>query len=248
MIISTRAIVLKTIQYGDSSIICRLFTKDHGKVVIIAKGAWRPKNNAGPILEPMNHIDVQYYNKNNRDIQILKNVTLANQFSLLRTHLTRIVLGQIIVESLDKVTLVNNPAPILYRLAWRVLEKMDQPNVNYWMIFSFYLYHLSVRLGFMPNLDMCSKCQSVLEKACIDNITGELICKDCSTLNKISLNYKSLVFLQKLRIMHLDEIENENAISKEMLSTLNFLKVFNCIHLVGMNKVRSLDMIQKILT
>ena len=61
MIISTHAIVLKTIKFGDSSLICRLFTKDQGKIVIMAKGAWRPKNTAGAILEPMNHIYLNYY-------------------------------------------------------------------------------------------------------------------------------------------------------------------------------------------
>lgn len=247
MIISTYAIVLKTIQYGDSSIICRLFTKDYGKVVIMAKGAWRPKNTAGSILEPMNQINIQYYNKNNREIQILKNVSLSNQFSLLRENLERIVLGQIIIESLDKVTLINNPMPILYRLVWRVLEKLDQVNVNFWMLFSFYLYHLAVRLGFMPNLNSCSKCQSTLTNAYIDNVLGELVCNECSNKNKISLNNKSLIFLQKITTMHLDEIGNKNNISQEILSTLNFLIVFNCIHLIGMNKVRSLDMIKKIL-
>ena len=61
MIISTNAIILKTIPYGDSSVISRLFTKDNGKISIIAKGAWRPKKTAGSMLEPMNHIYIQYY-------------------------------------------------------------------------------------------------------------------------------------------------------------------------------------------
>ena len=67
--VATNAIVLKTIPYGDSSIISRLFTEDQGKITVMAKGAWRPKNTTGPLLEPMNHIRLQYYHKNNRDIQ-----------------------------------------------------------------------------------------------------------------------------------------------------------------------------------
>ena len=59
MLISTKAIILKTIPYGDSSIICRLYTEDQGKITIMAKGAWRPKKITGPLLEPMNHIHLQ---------------------------------------------------------------------------------------------------------------------------------------------------------------------------------------------
>ena len=247
MIISTDAIVLKTIKYGDSSIICRLFTKDTGKIVVMAKGAWRPKNIAGPILEPMNHVHVEYYNKNSRDIQIVKNVSLINQLSSLRSHLEKIIIGQIIVESLDKTALANNPMPILYRLTWRVLEKMNQINVNFWIAFSFYLYHLATRLGFMPNLDTCAKCQIKLKKACIDVALGELICSTCSNQNNIILNNNSLMFLHAIKVMHLDEIKGEESISPEIKNALNFLKVFNFMHLTGMNKVHSFNMMQKIL-
>ena len=73
MLISTNAIVLKKIQYGETSIICRMFTEDKGKVTVLAKGAWRPKNVSGPLLEPTNHLSIQYYHKDSRNIQILKN-------------------------------------------------------------------------------------------------------------------------------------------------------------------------------
>ena len=94
MIISTNAIVLKTIPYGDTSIICRLFTEKHGKISVIAKGAWGKKKTAGVMLEPMKHIHVQYYNKKTRDIQILKNIELIHQFFYLRSRFNRIIIGQ----------------------------------------------------------------------------------------------------------------------------------------------------------
>ena len=76
MIISTNAIVLKAIPYGDTSVICRLFTEEQGKISVIAKGAWRKKRAMGFMLEPMKHIHIQYYHKNTRDIQILKSTDL----------------------------------------------------------------------------------------------------------------------------------------------------------------------------
>ena len=247
MIISTHAIVLKTIKYGDSSLICRLFTKDHGKIVIMAKGAWRPKNTFGALLEPMNHIYVEYYHKDGRDIQIVKNVSLNNSLHIIRSHLSKIILGQIIIESLDKTTPQNNPMPILYRLTWKVLNKMDESNINFWTTFSFYLYHLAVRLGFMPIIDSCRNCQTKLQIANIDLTFGELACNNCVGENKLMINNKSLQLLQNITMIHLDEIKSEVSLSNEMISVLNFLKIFNSMHLVGMNKVRSLNLIEKIL-
>ena len=147
MLISANAIVLKTIPYGDSSIISRLFTEDQGKITVMAKGAWRPKKTTGPLLEPMNHIHLQYYHKNSRDIQILKDVELIHQFSILRSKLDKIILGQTVVEALDKSTPASNPFPILYRLGRRVLDKMLM-----W-IFGWYLPFIFINCHCV--LDLC---------------------------------------------------------------------------------------------
>jgi DNA repair protein RecO len=247
LLISANAIVLKTIPYGDSSIISRLFTEDQGKITVIAKGAWRPKKTTGPLLEPMNHIHLQYYHKNSRDIQILKDVGLIHQFSILRSKLDRIILGQTVVEALDKSTPASNSFPILYRLGWRVLDKMNHADVNFWLVFAFYLYQLSLRLGFMPNLKTCCQCKSVFSHAFINDHTGELICHDCGPQSKLSLNKNSLIFLQKLENLHLDDIRPGMNNTVEMYNALRFLEIFTCIHLEGMDKVRSLNMIHKLL-
>ena len=47
--------------------------------------------------------------------------------------------------------------------------------------------------------------------------------------------------------MHLDDICGEMNNSSEMFHALRFLEIFSCIHLDGMDKVRSLDMVQKLL-
>jgi len=247
MLISTNAIVLKTIPYGDSSIISRLFTEEQGKISIIAKGAWRPKKTVGALLEPMKHIHLQYYHKNSRDIQICKDAELIHQFPLLRSQLERIILGQAVVEALDKSTPENNPLPILYRLVWRVLDKMNDPSLNFWLIFAFYLYQLSLRLGFMPNFTYCCQCNASLDRATIDNRLGELICPNCASPRKLSLDQNSLIFLQKLENMHLDDIRSGMNNTKEMFNAISFLEIFASIHLEGMDRVRSFAMAHNLL-
>ena len=93
MLITTNAIVLKRVLYSDTSVICRVLTEEMGKISILAKGAWRPKNATGPLLEPINHIHLQFYHKNTRNIQILKETGFVQQFSALRNNLCRIILA-----------------------------------------------------------------------------------------------------------------------------------------------------------
>ena len=56
-----------------------------------------------------------------------------------------------------------------------------------------------------------------------------------------------LIFLQKLENLHLDDIHSEMNNKVEMYNAISFLENFTCIHLEGMNKVRSLDMMHKLL-
>ena len=224
-----------------------MFTEDQGKVTILAKGAWRPKNNAGALLEPMNHIHLQYYHKNSREIQVLKDGGFTQQFSNLRKELSKVIVGLTIVEMMDKSTLDNNPFPILYRLGWRVLEKLNDEKQNIWLVFVFFLYQLSLRLGFLPNLKKCSKCNTDLTSGCFDYYTGELICVNCSTQSKISLDENSLSALQKLEGLHLDDLQTLSINIQGITNSIQFLDLFISFHLEGLKKLRSMTMLKQIL-
>ena len=76
----SEAIVLNQHKYGNSSLICNLFTEKYGKVSIISKGARTLKNSNRAILQPLNFIDLHYYFKKKRNIQILKEATLLKHF------------------------------------------------------------------------------------------------------------------------------------------------------------------------
>ena len=224
-----------------------MFTEDQGKVTILAKGAWRPKNNAGALLEPMNHIHLQYYHKNSREIQVLKDGGFTQQFSNLRKELSKVIVGLTIVEMMVKSTLDNNPFPILYRLGWRVLEKLNDEKQNIWLVFVFFLYQLSLRLGFLPNIKKCSKCNADLISGCFDNYTGELICVNCSTQSKISLDENSLSALQKLEGLHLDDLQTLSINMQGITNSIQFLDLFISFHLEGLKKLRSMTMLKQIL-
>ena len=84
-------------------------------------------------------------------------------------------------------------------------------------------------------------------EALIDDQTAELFCHDCGPQSKLSLNKNSLIFLQNLEKLHLDDIQPGMNNTVEMYNAISFLEIFTCIHLEGMDKVRSLNMIHKLL-
>ncbi|MEL7362835.1 MAG: recombination protein O N-terminal domain-containing protein, partial [Bacteroidota bacterium] len=47
MIVRTDAVVLRTLDYGETSQIVALFAREHGLLSVIAKGSRRPKSRFG---------------------------------------------------------------------------------------------------------------------------------------------------------------------------------------------------------
>ena len=247
MLIATNALVLKTIPYGDTSVISRLFTETEGKVSVLAKGAWRKKSTTGAVLEPMNHIYLQYYHKDSREIQILKDCGFSTKYTHIRNNLRRTLLGFSIVEILDKSTLDNNPFPILYRLGWRVLEKLNNNNNDVLLVFAFFLYQLSLRIGFMPEINQCRKCKSQLSSCIFDEQLGELICLECSPQGKLQLEEKNMAFLRQLGNLHLDDMETIRADRHSVLHAIQFLDNFTQYHIESLRRMKSLPLAYKLL-
>ena len=186
-------------------------------------------------------------NTTTRDIQILKEAGFVQQFSALRNNLCRIVLALAIVEIVDKSLFDNNPSPILYRLVWRVLDKLNDENQNSWFVFAFFLYQLLLQLGFMPDLKNCSKCRQELVHGGIDNCSGELVCPDCVDQYQMNAGEIGFIFLKQLTSLHLDDLNTISLPNNDIIDSIHLLESFMLFHIEGFNKVRSIDIMRKLL-
>ena len=84
MIVKNQAIVIKSFSYGDTSLISRLILNDGNKISLLIKGAKSITSNKSALFQPLNLIDIDYYHKDSRDIQIYKEATLINGFKDIR--------------------------------------------------------------------------------------------------------------------------------------------------------------------
>jgi DNA repair protein RecO (recombination protein O) len=71
MIVTTDAVVLHSRRYGDTSRIAVLYSRDLGKVTVMAKGARTPKSPFGSSLEPLSRVKATIYHRRNRDMHTI---------------------------------------------------------------------------------------------------------------------------------------------------------------------------------
>ena len=79
MILTSKAIVLRSIDYQGSSKIITVLCQSHGKIALIAKGVKKPKNKLAGTIEVGNILETTYYYKASRNIQTLSDASIIYQ-------------------------------------------------------------------------------------------------------------------------------------------------------------------------
>ena len=173
MIISTEAVVLRTMKYRDSSRIATLYTRSSGKMSIIAKGARERASRFGGPLDVLGYVSVVVYHKEHRDLHLLSRCDIRKPFRRLTEDMERMAAALAVVELLDAVTHDEEENPPLFALLVNTLEAIDAAAPNVSSAQFFFELHLLSSLGFRPNLTTCFQCGSPLWGAPLFPSTGE---------------------------------------------------------------------------
>ena len=145
--------MLRSIQYGETSRIVTLFTRDKGKVAVMARGALRPKSRFGSTLQPMSYVQVVLYWKASRHVQTLSESSHIRMFGGLHKHLAALAYGQRVVELVQAMMQDEDENPFVFQLLLNVLDRLDRHAARAEQVFYFFQLRLAQILGFAPHID-----------------------------------------------------------------------------------------------
>lgn len=238
--LSSNAVVLRIINYSDTSLIVRLFTEQFGKVAVIAKGARRPKQPTAGIMQTPNHIAVWYHYKDRREIQTLTKSEFVERYPGLTADLARSAAALVAVEMLDRAVQDADPHPLLYRLITSTLRQIDQAEGDTVVLLHFFQLHLAGQLGFGPRLSSCGQCSRNLQTASLDMIHGGLLCTRCHPGKDIRLGKPALDHLKALNKTHISQLATLHPTPRTSREVGNFLLNYLFFHVDGMNNLKSI--------
>ena len=157
-IVKTEAIVLSKVNYGDTSSISSLYTKDHGKLSAIIKGGRNPKSKMGLLIDPVNYLQVVLYKKDTREVQFISSADLVEHFTKIKSDLEKLKYSQAIIELVKKLTIEHEVNEKLFRGVVRILELIESSNEPNEVLFGrFFLFFLK-ETGFELQLEKCMSC------------------------------------------------------------------------------------------
>lgn len=120
----TKGIVLGHRPFDESAKLVTFFTKDYGKVSIIAKGARRPTSKFGGRLETFSYLDILA--AKGRNLDILSQVELLDSFQAIREDHKQLNLGFYFVNVIGAATVCGQKNPELFKLLLLSLKKLAE--------------------------------------------------------------------------------------------------------------------------
>lgn len=175
------ALVLRTIDFSETSLVVNLFTREFGKIGALAKGARRPKNPFESALDVLTLCRIVFLHKTSDALDLVTEAKLLRRFRPAARGLAGLYAGYYVAELLGELTDENDPHPELFDLADETLEALAAGEAVPRRVVRFELGALQF-LGHSPTLDQCAECGDAVELAGrvpFGPIEGGVLCPKC---------------------------------------------------------------------
>jgi DNA repair protein RecO (recombination protein O) len=175
------AIVIRAVDFSESSLVVTLFTREFGKIGALAKGAKRLKSPFESALDLLALCRIVFLHKTSDALDLLTEAKLLRRFRLQGIDLLNLYAGYYVAELLGELTDENDPHPELFDLADETLAALAAGETAARRVIRFELGMLRI-LGHMPALETCAECGASVPGAgriAFGLLDGGVLCKQC---------------------------------------------------------------------
>jgi DNA repair protein RecO (recombination protein O) len=158
VIARSEAIVLQSRKFRESSRIVTLYTREHGKIGVVARGATRAKSPMAAALQPMSYITAMMFVKGGRELQNLTGAESVERFIGISRSLERMTCGLSIIEIVNAVVHEEDRNDQLFDAMLDSLRALNAPECNESAVLLWFMVQLSSALGYAIRTDGCGVC------------------------------------------------------------------------------------------
>jgi DNA repair protein RecO (recombination protein O) len=155
--LATSAILLRSIDYGESDRVVTLLGRNTGCVGAIARGARKSQRRFGGGLGLCSVGEASLRERAGADLLTLEGFDVTTSYPSLGGDVTRMAHAAYLAELLAKLCAPRQAEPEIFDLALRFLAALDARGASAARLRVFELALLG-RLGFGPALDSCASC------------------------------------------------------------------------------------------
>ena len=240
MLQKTRGIVIHSFKYGESGLISRIYTEEHGLLSFFVHGAGKKRSSKKHnIFQPLNCIEMVFNFKNTGNLQYIKEIRLANQHRSIPFDMIKTSLALFISEVLKGCLKEQEKNPALFSFLLNSISVLDNSKSASPAFHLVFMIELSEFLGFAPreNFDEAN--------VIFDLYEGTY--QHRSFISSYSLTEeesKSFYKLQKTKLADIDQLELKAYLRKKLLYKLI---EFYRLHVVGFKELVSHKVLEEVL-
>lgn len=236
-LITTKAIVLSTLKYGDTSLIVRCFTLEEGLKSYLLKGILSSKKGKlkSAYFQPLTQLKIEANHNNKGRLNSIKEVHITNPYQHIHTNIYKQTIVLFLSEILSNSIQEEEENSLLFSYlenAFTWLDTHDKIS-NFHLLF---LLNLTKYLGFYPDIaNMGFEYFNLLDGKFTNNSLGlELLSGD------------KLVLLKTLLGTSFDSIDSIQFNKNERQVVLQVIIRYFELHLDGFKKPKSLGVLETV--
>ena len=236
-IVSTNAIVISAIKYGDSSLIARLYTKESGLTSYMIKGVLKSKKGKlkAAYFQPLTQLKIEANHQDKRDLQSIREAQVTHVYTSLHTDVIKQSVVMFLSEMMSNSIQEHESSHLLYEYLEQAFLWLDSHDdlANFHLLF---LLNLTKFLGFYPDTSEMHKNNFHLREGIFTDIIHE----------KEVIRGEEIVQFKKLLGINFDSIESIKFSKNQRQDLLRMLIRYFELHLDGFKKPKSLDVLEAV--
>ncbi|WP_413308704.1 DNA repair protein RecO [Bacillus sp. 1P10SD] len=250
MLQKCEGIVIRTTDYGETNKIITLFTREWGKVGVMARGAKKPNSRLSSVTQLFTH--GYFLVQRGSGLGSLQQGEIATSLRSIGEDIFLTAYASYIVELTDKCTEEKKPNPFHFELLLQTLNYMNEgyePDI----LMNIYEMKMLNVMGLYPVLNQCSVCGSTDGHFSFSIREGGFICHRC--LEKDPYHFKlSPATVKLLRLFYYFDLSRLGNISvkaetkAELKNVINaYYEEYSGLHLKTKKFLNSMDQFRNLL-
>lgn len=152
MLIKCKAIILKTVDYSENSVVLKCLTDTHGVQSYMVNGVRSKKGSIRPShLLPLTLLELESYHQQNKNLQRIKELRCVPQLKTLHFDLLKSSIGIFMAEVIHKMIRDENHHDLpLFTFLYNSVQILDLQTDQTGNFPVCFLVHLTKYLGFYP--------------------------------------------------------------------------------------------------
>lgn len=226
MLQKCEGIVIRTTDYGETNKVVTLYTREWGKIGVMARGAKKPNSRLSAITQLFTH--GYYLVQTGTGLGSLQQGEMISSMRSIREDIFLTAYSSYIVELTDKSVDDKHRNPFLFELLFQTLNYLNE-GYDQDVLMNIYEMKMLNVLGLNPTLNHCSVCGSTDGQFSFSIREGGLLCHRC--LSKDPYHFKlSPSAVRLLRLFYFFDLSRLGNISVKEETKAELKKVISAYY------------------